>query len=167
MCLFLARLHLHVKRQREDFQNKLVHQIFEENDVLVLEKLDVSGMLRNHTLAKSISDASWGRFARRAVFKADALGKHTVFVDPWGTTQFCHNCLRWVPKDLAEREHICPECGEAISRNENSALLIKRLGILRGPAPDGGSSPAEHGPLPSLREMVSQCREAGSLPLQG
>ncbi|TMP96838.1 MAG: IS200/IS605 family element transposase accessory protein TnpB [Thaumarchaeota archaeon] len=79
----LSRLHLHVKRQREDFQNKLVHRIFKESDVLILEKLNVSGMLKNHRLAKSISDASWGRFARRAVFKAAQLGKKTVFVDPW------------------------------------------------------------------------------------
>src|SRR5713101_3057594 len=67
----LARLHLHVRRQREDFQNKLVRRVFIENDVLVLEKLNVSGMLRNHNLAKSISDASWSSFARRAVFKAE------------------------------------------------------------------------------------------------
>ena len=144
----LARLHLHVKRQREDFQNKVVHQIFTENDVLVLEKLNISGMLRNHNLAKSISDASWNKFARRAVFKAESLGKHTIFVDPWGTTQFCHGCLQWVPKDLAEREHRCPNCGIEIPRDENSALLIKRLGILSSPAPDKGSSPAEQGPLP-------------------
>ena len=166
----LSRLHLHVKRQREDFQNKLVHRIFKESDVLVLEKLNVSGMLKNHRLAKSISDASWGRFAKRAVFKAGLLGKKTVFVDPWGTTQFCHECLAWVPKDLGEREHVCPNCGERIPRDTNSALLIKRLGIpgrRRSPAPDGGSSPAEQGPLPSLREMASPSKEAGSLPLQG
>lgn len=54
----LARLHMHVKHQRGDFQNKLVSQIFTENDVLILEKLDVSNMLRNRKLAKSVSDAS-------------------------------------------------------------------------------------------------------------
>ena len=161
----IARLHLHVKRQREDFQNKLVHKIFAENDVLVLEKLNVSRMLHNHRLAKSISDASWNAFARRVVFKADSLGKHTIFVDPWGTTQFCHNCLGWVPKNLAERKHKCPNCGIEIPRDENSALLIKRLGILSSPAPDRGSSPAEQGPLPSLREWASPSVEAGSLRL--
>ncbi|MCS4539521.1 MAG: transposase [Thaumarchaeota archaeon] len=163
----LSVLHLHVKRQREDFQNKLVHRIFTGNDVLVLEKLDVSGMLRNHKLAKSISDASWSRFASRAVFKASALGKHVIFVDPWGTTQFCHGCLQWVPQELSDRQHVCPHCGESIPRDVNSALLIKRLGILRGPAPDGGSSLAEQGPLPSLREMASPSDESGSLPLHG
>ncbi len=158
----LAGLHAHVKRQREDFQNKLVHQIFTANDALVVEKLNVSGMLHNHSLAKSISDASWSKFVSKAIFKAELLGKHTIFVDPWGTTQFCHNCLQWVPKDLSEREHSCPKCGENIPRDVNSALLIKRLGILSCPPSDGGSSPAEQGPLPSLREMVSPSSEAGS-----
>ncbi len=158
----LARLHLHVRRQREDFQNKLVHRIFTDNDVLVLEKLNVSGMLRNHSLAKSISDASWSSFARKAAFKADSLGKHTVFVDPWGTTQFCHRCLHWVPKDLATREHVCPYCGETLRRDHNSSLLIKWLGIQSRPPTDSGSSPAERGPLPSLRGMVSPIFEAGS-----
>jgi putative transposase len=161
----LARLHLHIKRQREDFQNKLVHRIFTENDVLILEKLNVSGMLRNHSLAKSISDASWSSFARRAAFKAYSLGKQTVFVDPWGTTQFCQACLSWVPKAIATREHVCPYCGKQIPRDHNSALLIKWLGNRSRPPTDSGSSPAEQGPLPSLREMVSPTFEAGSLRL--
>jgi len=158
----LARLHLHIKRQREDFQNKLVHRVFTESDVLVLERLNITGMLKNRSLAKSISDASWSSFARKAIFKADSLGKHTVFVDPWGTTQCCHRCLRWVPKDIATREHVCPYCGETIPRDINSALLIKRLGIQSRPPTDSGSSPAEQGPLPSLREMVSPSIEARS-----
>jgi len=162
LALRLARLHLHVKRQREDFQNKLVHRIFTKNDMLVLEKLNVSGMLKNHSLAKSISDASWSSFARKAAFKAALLGKHIVFVDPWGTTQFCHACLRWVPKDLGTREHVCPYCGEQIRRDHNSSLLIKWLGIQSRPPTDSGSSPAEQGPLPSLREMASPSFEAGS-----
>jgi putative transposase len=158
----LARLHLHIRRQREDFQDKLVHHIFTQNDVLVLEKLNVLGMLHNHHLAKSISDASWYNFARRAAFNADSLGKHTVFADPWGTTQFCHRCLYWVSKDIAMREHACPNCGETIPRDFNSALLIKRLGIQSRPPTDSGSSPAEQEPLPSLREMASPNVEAGS-----
>jgi putative transposase len=160
--LRLARLHLQIKHQREDFQNKLISRIFTESDALILEKLNVSGMLQNHRLAKSISDAAWSSFARRAARKSDLLGKHTVFVDPWGTTQFCHACLHWVPKDLTTREHVCPYCGEQIRRDHNSALLIKWLGIQSRPPTDSGSSPAEQGPLPSLREMASPSFEARS-----
>ncbi len=158
----LARLHLHVRRQRQDFQNKLIHEIFKEVEVLVLERLDIRRMKRNHNLAKAISDAAWGMFARKAVSKAESLGKYCIFVDPWGTSQFCHNCLNWVPKSLGKREHSCDNCGVIVSRDLNSALLIRRLGILSSPTPDGGLSLAEQRPLPSLREMASLSYEAGS-----
>lgn len=164
-CFSLARLHQHVSRQREDFQNKLIAEIYKENDVLVLEKLNVENMLQNHSLAKSITDASFSKFIRKAVFKAEMLGKHFIAVDPWGTTQFCYHCLEWVPKDLSERKHKCPGCHVELSRDLNSAKLIKRLGILsmeRSPPSDGGLSLAEPKPLPSLKGMVSRGVEAGS-----
>jgi putative transposase len=165
LTLKLARLHLHVKRQREDYQNKLVSTLLNERmDILVLEKLCAKNMLQNHYLAKSIADASFGRFARRCLYKAEMLGKQVIFVDPWGTTQFCHSCLQWVPKDLGEREHNCPKCGIKLSRDLNSAKLIRRLGIQKSSPPsDGGLSPTELLPLPSLRRMVSIGEEAGSL----
>ncbi len=92
------------------------------------------------------------------------LGKQVIFVDPWGTTQFCHSCLQWVPKNLGEREHDCPKCGIKLSRDLNSAKLIRRLGIQkRSPPSDGESSSAELLPLPSLRRMASIGEEAGGL----
>ncbi len=167
-CFTLARLHLHVKRQREDYQNKLVANLFKQNDAVVLEKLNIKGMLRNHHLTKSIYDASFNKFTRKTIFKAEALGKHFIPVDPWGTTQFCYNYLRWVPKGLSERNK-CPKCGITIPRDVNSARLIKRLGILLHnnscPSSDRGLSPAEPKPLPSLRRIgtASQGVEARSL----
>ncbi len=158
----LARTHLHVTRQREDWQNKLISSLFKNADVLVLEKLNIRNMLHNHSLARSISDASWGNFSAKAVCKAAALSKWVLFIDPWGTTQFCYNCLTWVPKGLTERSHRCPNCNAELTRDVNSAKLIKRLGILRSPPPDGGLSLAEPRPLPSLRGTVSQGDEAGS-----
>ncbi|MEM3267593.1 MAG: zinc ribbon domain-containing protein, partial [Conexivisphaerales archaeon] len=79
-----------------------------------------------------------------------------------GTTQFCHSCLHWVPKNLSKREHVCSNCSEQLARDMNSALLLKRLGIQSSLAQDGGLSPAERGPLPSLRGLVSPSAEAGS-----
>ncbi len=134
----LARLYLHVKRQRDDWQNRRISEIFEENDVLVLERLNVKGMLKRPYIAKPLSDASMGKFARKCFFKAMALGKYFLAVDPWGTTQYCYRCLTWVPKRLAERYHACPSCGLNIGRDLNSARLIKRLGILSSPPSDGG-----------------------------
>lgn len=159
----LARLHLHIKRQKEDYQNKLVSTLLnKDTDVLVLERLSIENMLQNHYLAKSLSDASFGRFATKCLNKAVMLGRLVVFVDPWGTTQFCYNCLEWVPKDLSERDHNCLKCGVNLSRDLNSAKLIKSLGIHSSPPSDGGSSPAELLPLPSLRRMASKSEEAGS-----
>jgi putative transposase len=148
----LARVHLHVARQREDWQNKLINTIFKECDVLVLEKLNVAGMLRNHQLVKAISDSSWSRFALKCIRKADMLGKRVLFIDPYGTSQFCHQCLTWVPKTLADREHRCPNCEVILPRDLNSALLIRKLGILSCSPSDGGLSPAEPKPL-SMRTL--------------
>lgn len=159
----LARLHLHVKRQREDYQNKIVASLLnKDTDVLVLEKLSIENMIQNHSLAKSLADASFGRFATRCFKKSRMLGKLVLFVDPWGTSQFCHSCLQWVPKDLSQREHDCPKCGMRLPRDVNSARLIKWLGKMGCSPSDGGSSLAELFPLPSLRRMASKSVEARS-----
>jgi putative transposase len=168
IALRIARLRLHVSRQREDYQNQVIAALYRDSDVIVLEKLCVSNMLRNHKLAKSIQDAAFGKFIDKAMFKADLLGRWFVPVDPWGTTQFCHNCLTWVPTDLSERQHKCPVCGADLPRDENSALLIRRLGLTwLSYAPGRGvNTPMEQGPLPSLRGMASLCDEVGSSRLQ-
>ena len=163
----LARLHLHVARQRMNWQNQLVAELYQQTDVLVLERLHVAAMLQNHCLAKSIQDASWSIFARKCIHTANRLGKLVVFVDSWGTSQFCYNCLTWVPKTLADREHLCPVCGVRLPRDVNSAKLVKWLGLSTALAcspPDRGLSPAEQKPLPiaSLRGLVSRSRDAGS-----
>ncbi len=166
LALRLAKQHHHVTCQRDDHQNKTLATLYKTTDILFLEKLSVINMMRNHHLAKSIQDASPGTFIRKTHFKANLLGKWFIPIDPWGTTQFCHNCLSWVPKDLSERDHICPNCGESISRDENSAKLIKKIG-LSGFKPDYAhgrwvNTPVESKPLPSLRRMVSKDVEAGS-----
>ena len=97
--------------------------------ILILEKLHVENLLKNHNLAKGIQDAAFGKFIRKARFKAEQPGKWFIPVDPWGTTQFCWNCLTWVPKDLGDRGYICPNCGESLPRDLNSAKLIKKLGL--------------------------------------
>ena len=169
LALRLARLHHHVACQRENHQNQTIADLYKENDILILERLRVENLLKNHSLAKSLQDAAFGKFIRKAQFKADLLGKWFTPVDPWGTSQFCHNCLIWVPKDLDEREHTCPNCGEQLPRDENSAKLIKRLGVswLNGStssfAPGRGvKTPTEPEPLPSLHGLASGGVEAGS-----
>jgi putative transposase len=146
-----------------------VASLYKECDALILEKLQVKNLIKNHHLAKSLQDAAFGNFIRKAMFKADMLGKWFIPVDPWGTTQLCHKCLTWVPKGLGDREHICPECGEHLPRDENSAKLVKRLGLNHlsslklDYAPGRGvKTPTEPKPLPSLRGMASGGVDMGS-----
>ena len=127
LSLRLARLYLHVARQRSNEQNQVIALLYANADVLGLERLKVENMLRNHRLAKSIMDAAWSQFVRKAEFKSRVLGKYFVPVDPWGTTQFCWRCLSWAPKQLGNRTHACPICGEALPRDQNSAKIVKTL----------------------------------------
>jgi putative transposase len=134
LCFRLAKLHLHVKRQREDFHNKVISWLLKHNDVIIIERLNVNSMIQsssnNKGLTKSIVDVSFGTFIRKIISKARMiLGKYVIVVDPTNTSQFCYNCLTFVPKELKDREHICPKCNVRIDRDLNSAKLIKRIGL--------------------------------------
>ncbi len=94
---------------------------------------------------KSWLDAAHGQFVSVLEWVGWKLGKSVVKVDPWGTSQFCSNCLNKVPKTLRDRWHSC-NCGASLNRDENSANLIKSVGLglaLRKPAPRGKSSKTE------------------------
>ncbi len=136
LCFRLARLHLHVKRQREDFHNKVISWLLKHNDVIIIERLNVNSMIQSSSnsnskgLTKSITDVSFGTFIRKIISKARMiLGKYVIVVDPTNTSQFCYNCLTFVPKELKDREHICPKCNVRIDRDLNSAKLIRRIGL--------------------------------------
>jgi putative transposase len=160
----LAKVHLHVARQRSNEQNQVIALLYANADVLGLEKLQVENMLKNHCLAKSIADAAWSQFVGKVEFKSRVLGKYFVPVDPWGTSQFCWRCLSWAPKQLGDRTHACPVCGETLPRDQNSAKIVETLVLLWMSYAHGRwvNTPVEQKPLPSLRGLVSLCSEAGS-----
>jgi len=85
-------------------------------------------MVRNHCLAKSISDAGWGRFIGMIAYKAESAGGQLIQVNPRNTTQICSRCGQQVKKTLSERIHECPHCGLVISRDHNAALNILARG---------------------------------------
>jgi putative transposase len=131
----LAKAHLKVQRQRQDFHHKEARKLVQANDTIYLENLQVANMVRNHRLAKSISDASWAQF--RAILEAKAVyaGRRVVVVPPAYTSQDCSGCGWRVQKSLSVRTHICPnpECGLVLDRDENAAKNIERAGqALRG-----------------------------------
>src|SRR5438270_6250777 len=124
----VARLHEKIANVRRDFQHQTAHKLIVAFDVLCHEDLQVKNMVRNHALARSISDAAWGQFIAILVGKAAGAGRQTVAVNPRDTSQTCV-CGEPVPKDLSERWHHCPRCGLSLPRGQVSAMLIKALGL--------------------------------------
>ncbi|WP_287904149.1 transposase [Chloroflexus sp.] len=124
----LANAHLKVKRARLDFAHKIARAVVNEYDHIVVEKLNIRGMVQNHPLAKSISDAGWGIFLNILRAKAASAGRVVVEVNPAGTSQVCARCGESVPKRLAVRWHSCPYCGCELHRDHNAALNILKKG---------------------------------------
>jgi putative transposase len=127
----LKRTHQHVQRQRRDFHHKTALLLLRTYDTIYLEDLRVANMVRNHHLAKSISDASWYSFRTILEGKAVYAGRRVVAVPPAFTSQECSACGERVPKSLSVRTHICPRCGLVLDRDENAALNIRRAGQTR------------------------------------
>lgn len=123
----LARKHLKVSRQRKDFVVKTARTLCESNDTIVLENLNVSGLVKNHKLAMSISDASWSLFREWLEYFGTIFNREIVAVDPKFTSQDCSNCGQRVKKSLSTRTHQC-SCGTILCRDHNAAMNILSLG---------------------------------------
>jgi putative transposase len=129
----LAKIHRKIKNQRKDFLQKLSTWLIRNYDTIALENLQISNMLKNHNLAKSISDASWSMFAEYLSYKAESAGRKVIFVNPRNTSQICSNCGVIVKKTLATRTHRC-SCGLILDRDLNAAINILRRGTRPGGA---------------------------------
>ena len=81
-------------------------------------------MVKNHHVAKSISDAGWGQPMCFTEYKAAEAGTFVEYVSAYNTTQLCSRCGKIVPKTLATRIHSCPYCGLVLARDHNSAITI-------------------------------------------
>jgi putative transposase len=131
--ILLAKAHQRVRRQRQDSHHKTALALVRANDTIYHEDLQTANMLRNHHLAKSISDAGWSQFLSILAFKAACAGKRVVAVPPAYTSQRCSGCGILVAKGLSVRWHCCPECGTSLHRDHNAARNIERAGqALRG-----------------------------------
>ena len=125
----VAKTHLTISRQRKDFLHKLAYKYAQSNDIVCMENLNVSGMVRNRHLAKSISDASWSIFQALLSDKLEKLGKKLVLVNPAYTSQICSQCGAIVRKSLSQRTHYCSECLYTEDRDVNAGKNILRLGM--------------------------------------
>ncbi len=125
----LARKHLKVSRQRKDFAVKTARCVVRSNDLVAYEGLMVRNMIKNHRLAKSISDVSWSLFREWVEYFGKVFGVVTVAVPPQYTSQNCSSCGEVVKKTLSTRTHVCPHCGHTQDRDWNAARNILEKGL--------------------------------------
>lgn len=125
-----AKAQRKVANKRHDYLHKLTTALVKAYDVIVLEDLKVKNMLKNHKLAKAISNASWATFVRFLHYKCDWYGKLFILVPPHYTSRICHQC-GWDSgkKPLDIREWACPHCHESHDRDINAAINILYRGL--------------------------------------
>ena len=127
----VAKIHNKIRNKRKDFINKLSTKIINNHDIICIEDLNIKGMLKNHKLAKSISDVSWSEFVRQLEYKANWYGRKIVKVPifyPSSKTCSCCGNIKETLK-LSERIYHCECCGLEIDRDYNASINILRKGL--------------------------------------
>jgi putative transposase len=124
----VACQHLKVARQRRDFHFKTANHYAKRYRHICVEDLSIARMVQNHSLSKSIHDASWSTFLGILEDKAARAGHQVIRVPARFTSQRCHRCGEYVQKSLSVRTHVCPACGLVEDRDVNAAKNILRAG---------------------------------------
>ena len=128
----VARQHEKIANQRRDYLNKLSTELVKTYDLIAIEDLKVSNMVKNHKLAMAINDVSWYEFTRQLEYKADWYGKAIKKVDTfYPSSQLCHICghKNSDVKDLSMRTWICPKCKTEHDRDVNAAINILNVAL--------------------------------------
>jgi len=120
----LGKTHLKVSRRRKDFAVKTARALVQSADLVAIEDLKVRNMVKNHHLAKSISDASWTLFRQWLEYFGKVFDVPVIAVAPHFTSQDCSNCGHEAKKALSTRTHKCPHCGYLDDRDVNAAINI-------------------------------------------
>ena len=128
----VAKIHEKIANQRKNFLHKLSIQLINENQVIVIEDLKVSNMIKSHKLAKSIADVSWSEFRTMLEHKAKWYGREIIIAPSnYASSQLCSNCgnKSSQTKDLSCRTYICPICGMIMDRDINASKNLLKLAI--------------------------------------
>ncbi len=125
----LARIHERIRNRRSDFCHQNARRIVNHYGIIAVEELNVKGMVQNHSLAKSISDAAWSQFRQCLTSKAESADREVYAVNPAYTSQDCSACRYRAKKRLSERWHLCPMCGKSLDRDTNAALNVLNKGL--------------------------------------
>jgi putative transposase len=127
----VARVHERIANTRKDFQHKLSRKLVNENQVIVVENLAVKNMVKNHCLAKAISDCGWSEFTRQLKYKAEKEGKTYLEIGRFfPSSKTCHVCLNQVGSlSLDVRSWTCSNCETKHDRDVNAAINIRDEGL--------------------------------------
>ena len=139
----VARIHARIADRRTDMLHKLSTQLIRENQAVMIEDLGVRNMVKNHSLARSISDAGWAQLRSMLEYKADWYGREIVAIDRWyPSTKTCSACghlLASLPLNV--REWTCPACGAVHDRDVNAAKNVLAVGLTVSACGDGVRPP--------------------------
>ena len=154
----VARAHRKVAASRADFLHKTSARLVRDHDVIVIEDLNVKGMVRNRRLSKAISDCGWGDFRRQLEYKAARHGRRLVVIDLWyPSSKTCSACGHLLTElSLSTRAWCCPSCRTLHDRDVNAAKNILAAGRavsacggdVRHPGPSRVQSPQKQEPGP-------------------
>ena len=137
----VTNIHREIANRRLDLINKTTTHLAKTCDVIVVESLNVSGMVRNPHLSKAISDAAWGEFTRQLKYKTTWYGSTLIQADPFfPSSKTCSGCgVAKAKLLLSEREFACTNCGLVIDRDENAAVNLAKLGLVVIAESDSGT----------------------------
>lgn len=127
----LAKAYKRITDKKQYYLHQISNYLIDENQVICMEDLNVSGMLKNHKLAGNIQELNFGEFRRMLEYKANWYGRKLIFVDRfYPSSKTCNHC-GYVNKKLklSDRQWVCPNCGEIIERDYNAALNIRDEGV--------------------------------------
>ncbi|BBD67302.1 transposase [Nostoc commune NIES-4072] len=127
----VAKVYERVSNSRQDFLHKLSYKLVSDSQAVIVENLNVKGMVRNHKLAKSISDVGWGTFTNFLAYKLERRGGKLVEIDRWfPSSKLCSNCFYQIGERQEDvREWTCPHCNTHHDRDANAAQNIRAEGI--------------------------------------
>src|SRR5215216_273286 len=125
----VAQVHERIANKRRDFAHQESRKLVNRFGILVFEKLNIRGMLKNHCLAKSIADAAWSQLVTFTSYKAENTGRRALQVNPRNTSKMCSGCGLLAEIDLRVRIFHCTGCGLTLDRDHNAAINIWRLGL--------------------------------------
>jgi putative transposase len=156
----VARAHRKVRHARRDFLHRASTRLVREHDVIVIEDLNVSGMVRNRHLARAISDCGWGEFRRQLEYKCQRAGRDLVVIDRWyPSSKTCSACGHLLADlSLSARHWRCPSCGARHDRDINAAknILAAGLAVARGSPGDACGADVRHSGSSRVRSAAKQ-----------